>query len=606
MPEIAIKQTLNDAQFKRGLAENAGNIRNWGKEAERVFESTRTAADRFAQELAKLDRVKGMVGLETYTRALDQLGQKFAAAENQVARSTPFKGPIPGTAGARGEGAEAIAGQLGGMLGPVGGAALGAIFNPITAGIATFAALGTAIHGTAEEMRGVVITAEKLGISLHALEGLTILGGRTGIGAEQFGRAIEGLEKKIGMAAVEGGKPAEALRSLNINPEDLSSKTPEEAFVRVAEAISSISNKFERARIEAELFGRGGMEMDMMLKHVATDFAEAMKEAPIEKLAAAAGRMGESFHDAGVKAHTVWTSFVGLLQVGVEKTERNLGLIGRDVELVGATPEVAARMAKHEEDQARAAKAAEVATKTIEKQNEEAQKLGDAWREAASGADKYQIAIDKFPKGSDARAFLELDAARAREAEQSGKEDAYAKRINEMYNTQGMGEYGKMRYEATNLIADVEKRAAVIAKINEMERDADRMAGDAAKNRLGLAGDRMRESLQDEEARRGGRSSREIQLQHMAEQGLDPKKAEALAGLIAKLDADDAVRSRKDTLAPNLAQGSREAYDVLARAQSPQADKQAQLVAETNRRLDVIRDWLQKLYSKQAAVAPAP
>ncbi|MDD4891506.1 MAG: hypothetical protein PHU85_16425, partial [Phycisphaerae bacterium] len=117
--------------------------------------------------------------------------------------------------------------------------------------------------------------------------------------------------------------------------------------------------------------------------------------------------------------------------------------------------------------------------------------------------------------------------------------------------------------------------------------------------------EQFEKSMQAEFRAREGETSRQAQLRQLVEGGLGQEAALGLAPMIAQLDAQDKLRARADQLAPNLAYGSREAYDVIARAQAAARapDRETRLQEESARLLREIKDWLAKIHAKKTPVA---
>ena len=95
MPEIAIKQTLNDASFRRGLAENGANIRNWGREAQKAFTDVMLPAERYSAEVARLEKVhrEGYLAADAYQRSSRRCRPPFAQESGRPAEASSTCGP---------------------------------------------------------------------------------------------------------------------------------------------------------------------------------------------------------------------------------------------------------------------------------------------------------------------------------------------------------------------------------------------------------------------------------------------------------------------------------------------------------------------------------
>ena len=253
MPEIAIKQSLNDSSFRRGLSESADSIEKWGKEAQAAFNETRSPMKRYAKDLSRLEKLHrdGYIAADTYDR-------KLADLQSTLSKQTS---PLAGI--------QDIAGQLGGGIGKMAGALL----SPETLGTGAIVAAGAGIMHLAEGEREASLNAEKLGVGLHVFHEMEAAASTAGVGVETFRTSIERMEKNLGQIADgEAPRAGKALASLGLDVEQLTAMTPDKAFVALASAIMGIESRFERARLEADLFGKSGMELEVVLKEVKDGF----------------------------------------------------------------------------------------------------------------------------------------------------------------------------------------------------------------------------------------------------------------------------------------------------------------------------------------------
>ena len=162
------------------------------------------------------------------------------------------------------------------------------------------AAWGSAVSGMGKEMMkmGAAMTAPFLvAIRLFATMGSEIAdaAGRMGVSAEQVSRLkfaaeqsgaslaeVEVAVKKMANAitdAANGSKSAEkALANLGMTAEELVGLTPDEQFLRIAEAISKISDPTRRAAASMDVFGKSGTSMLPMIQNGAAGIAALTKQ----------------------------------------------------------------------------------------------------------------------------------------------------------------------------------------------------------------------------------------------------------------------------------------------------------------------------------------
>jgi hypothetical protein len=213
---------------------------------------------------------------------------------------------------------------LGGMLGGGLGGTLGAaVFNPATIGItATAAAAGELTHEflkAAEAARHTVLEADKIGISAEEFNKLRRAAELTDTGVESVTTAIQRMNRSIADAVAGDKTKGKALTQLGLDPHEIMGKSPEEAFESIAKSVGKIGNQMERARIEAELFGRGGMEIDALMRKVAEKGGEIgrgeMREDSIQNLAAFGAAWERTKHRLSVG----WNDFLGEIAGGLNR-----------------------------------------------------------------------------------------------------------------------------------------------------------------------------------------------------------------------------------------------------------------------------------------------
>lgn len=103
--------------------------------------------------------------------------------------------------------------------------------------------------------------ADRLGVSMEAMAGLNQIAGLTGVSSESLGKAIQGLDRRIGEAEIGVGRAGESISALGLSIDTLKSEEPEEAFFQLAESLQQVEDRTEQARLANDLFGRSGQEL---------------------------------------------------------------------------------------------------------------------------------------------------------------------------------------------------------------------------------------------------------------------------------------------------------------------------------------------------------
>jgi len=97
--------------------------------------------------------------------------------------------------------------------------------------------------------------SERLGISVERMRAFQRASRIAGIDTEVFSRATTRLVKAIGAAQEEGGKARKIFDELGLNVAELADLAPDELFIRIADALSTIPLAGRRLRLASELFG---------------------------------------------------------------------------------------------------------------------------------------------------------------------------------------------------------------------------------------------------------------------------------------------------------------------------------------------------------------
>lgn len=142
-------------------------------------------------------------------------------------------------------------------------AAAGAIFGIA----ASTAALGD----------NVAKTADRIGISVGALQELRYAAERTGVDVGTFDKALEGMQKRLGEAAGGTGTAVDALKALGLSASDLIAMDPDAAFAAIADGMAGIESQAEKTIIANDLFGRSGVALLNTLRE-GSDGLENLRE----------------------------------------------------------------------------------------------------------------------------------------------------------------------------------------------------------------------------------------------------------------------------------------------------------------------------------------
>ena len=149
----------------------------------------------------------------------------------------------------------------------------------------------------------LVDTADRIGITVEALQELQFAATQSGVSTETFSQSMEFFSVKLAEAARGTTDVSKILKQFGLDAKNLS-KDPAAAIAVVAEKIAGMTNQAEKLRVTRELFSRGGTEMLNMLQ-IGGPALDALRQkirdlggVMEEDLARKAEAMGDEFETA--------------------------------------------------------------------------------------------------------------------------------------------------------------------------------------------------------------------------------------------------------------------------------------------------------------------
>lgn len=135
-----------------------------------------------------------------------------------------------------------------------------------TAAIAVGAALAAGaivrgIRNQISELDKLNDVAAKLGVVPEKLIGLQHAAELSGVGAEGMNDALQKMSIGIAKAAGGSGPAKDALEELGLSAKALSAMTPDQALLRVADAMEKVEGNGAKMALAQAIFGRGGIDM---------------------------------------------------------------------------------------------------------------------------------------------------------------------------------------------------------------------------------------------------------------------------------------------------------------------------------------------------------
>jgi len=125
---------------------------------------------------------------------------------------------------------------------------------------------------SAEAIDAMRVQAVKLGISTKFFGTLAIAADGAGVSMDTATAAITKVTRAVSDAAIKGGPAADALKEIGLSAYQLIRLSPDQQFLKIAEAMGGVANQSDKIRIAVALFGKAGAEILPL-------FSENMQEA---------------------------------------------------------------------------------------------------------------------------------------------------------------------------------------------------------------------------------------------------------------------------------------------------------------------------------------
>jgi len=158
---------------------------------------------------------------------------------------------------------------------------VGVVAKVGAAAVALGAGLVVATKKALEFADGIAKTADKVGLSTDALQKYRYAADLAGVSNGDLDKAFDKLNKSIGETINDGtGAAFDAFTQLGLQADLASGKLrgTEPVFLAVADAISKVKDQRQRAALLADLFGRSGTKLAVLMKNGSADIKAAAKE----------------------------------------------------------------------------------------------------------------------------------------------------------------------------------------------------------------------------------------------------------------------------------------------------------------------------------------
>lgn len=130
-----------------------------------------------------------------------------------------------------------------------------------------FAGLAAGIGAVVSKLDDIGDRSEQLGVGAEFFQKMEFAAKRSGASMDQVGSAIQKMKVRIGSAAQGDAGPIIAFKKLGLSAKELQAMKPEDAFVKIADALSKVENQNLRAALAQDILGKSANDlMSMFLK----------------------------------------------------------------------------------------------------------------------------------------------------------------------------------------------------------------------------------------------------------------------------------------------------------------------------------------------------
>jgi hypothetical protein len=135
------------------------------------------------------------------------------------------------------------------------------------------------VAGAASAVAAVDDLSKRTGVSAQTLQAYQFAAEQSGVSVETFGKGIQKLGINLGEAQTGNRSAIKSFADLGLSVEELTRLSPEQAFEKVAAAISQLPNPAQQAAAAVSLFGKSGAELVPVFQEGAGYLAEMRAEA---------------------------------------------------------------------------------------------------------------------------------------------------------------------------------------------------------------------------------------------------------------------------------------------------------------------------------------
>lgn len=148
------------------------------------------------------------------------------------------------------------------------------------------------IQGALDYAGSLAEISQQIGVTSRDLQVLRFAAGQVGVSQSELEKGLAKLTVTLGQVAAGAKAPTKAFAAIGISAKQLASGDTGDAFRLLADGLSNVSSRAERAAIEVAVMGRAGAKLDNLL---------AGGSSALNELAAAAERLGIVLSDEQIQ-----------------------------------------------------------------------------------------------------------------------------------------------------------------------------------------------------------------------------------------------------------------------------------------------------------------
>jgi hypothetical protein len=160
--------------------------------------------------------------------------------------------------------------------------------------------MGFLIKRTMQTIDATGKLSDRLGIATEDLIGLRHAAGLAGVSVEQLDKSLEIFVRRMGEVKSGSGEAKKGLEALNLQAEELITKSPSESLQIIADKIRMLGTQAEKSAAAYFLFGRSGANLLNLFEEGAEGIRRAMQE--VERFGMAYSRIDAARVEEAINA----------------------------------------------------------------------------------------------------------------------------------------------------------------------------------------------------------------------------------------------------------------------------------------------------------------